>query len=191
MRESTTAFALGITATETKKYFKIWDPVTHKSFYQGMYYDEDNMKLYLPGGMDLWYVRKHLDEKYYDRIDPVPYKTIKSIGMKYKPRDNEQIEVLKFTTGMNEYEDNKNAPQLSVNIGTGKGKTYCAIATIAYYKIKAIIITGSNSLLSQWRGNILEYTNLSDNDIYFQAHEVLPGYWRDVLLYPHFQHGGQ
>ena len=151
---------------QLEKPFAKYDPIYHKITYQGLYYDKDNKRLYLPAGMDLWYVRKALNEKYYTRIDPYPYKNISNIRMKYKPRDREQLETLKFTAGLEEYDGNQFAPQLSINLSTGKGKTYCSIATIAFYQIKSIIITGSNSLLTQWEGNILEYTNLNKSDIF-------------------------
>ena len=67
--------------------------------------------------------------------------------------------------GVNEFEENEDATQLSTNLNTGKGKTYCSIATIAFYKIKSMIITASNTLLSQWKDEILKYTNLSEKDV--------------------------
>ena len=146
--------------------FQIYDPVYHRMNYLGFYYDKENKRIYLPGGLDLWWVRKAVNEKYYTRIDPYPYKKISNIRMKYKPRDNEQLETLKFTAGLEEYDGNQYAPQLSINLSTGKGKTYCSIATIAFYQIKSIIITGSNSLLTQWEQNIIEYTNLNSSDIF-------------------------
>ena len=146
--------------------FQIYDPVYHRMNYLGFYYDKENKRIYLPGGLDLWWVRKAINEKYYTRIDPYPYKKISNIRMKYKPRDNEQLETLKFTAGLDEYDGNQYAPQLSINLSTGKGKTYCSIATIAFYQIKSIIITGSNSLLTQWEQNIIEYTNLNSSDIF-------------------------
>ena len=146
--------------------FQIYDPVYHRMNYLGFYYDKENKRIYLPGGLDLWWVRKAVNEKYYTRIDPYPYKKISNIRMKYKPRDNEQLETLKFTAGLEEYDGNQYAPQLSINLSTGKGKTYCSIATIAFYQIKSVIITGSNSLLTQWEQNIIEYTNLNSSDIF-------------------------
>ena len=146
--------------------FQIYDPVYHRMNYLGFYYDKENKRIYLPGGLDLWWVRKAINEKYYTRIDPYPYKKISNIRMKYKPRDNEQLETLKLTAGLDEYDGNQYAPQLSINLSTGKGKTYCSIATIAFYQIKSIIITGSNSLLTQWEQNIIEYTNLNSSDIF-------------------------
>ena len=146
--------------------FEVYDPVFHRTNYIGFYYDKENKRIYLPGGIDLWWVRKAINEKYYTKINPYPYKNISNIRMKYRPRDNEQLETLKFTTGLQEYDGNQYAPQLAINLSTGKGKTYCSIATIAFYQIKSMIITGSNSLLTQWEENIIEYTNLNETDIF-------------------------
>ena len=96
---------------ELEKPFRIFDPVRHKIETKGLYYDEDNKRLYLPAGIDLWFVRRALKEKYYTRIDPIPYNTMGNVGMKYKPRDKEQQEALKFMCGVNEYEDNLYRPQ--------------------------------------------------------------------------------
>lgn len=149
-----------------EKAFMVYDPVRHKQLPFGYYYDDESKRIYLPGGIDLWWVRRAINEKYYQRINPYKYKTIDNIKMKYKPRDNEQIETLKFTAGLEEYDGNESAPQLSINLSTGKGKTYCSIATIAFYQIRSIIITGSNSLLNQWEDNIVEYTNLERKNIF-------------------------
>lgn len=151
--------------SQLERPFQVYDPVYHKFNYVGIYLDEKNHRLYLPGGIDLWWVRRALGEKYYTRVENHPYKTIPNIMIKYKPRDDEQVQTLKFTAGLDEYAENVNAPQLSINLSTGKGKTYCSIATISYYKIKSMIITGSSTLLNQWQENIIEYTNLKESDI--------------------------
>lgn len=144
--------------------FSVWDPSTHKLIPFGMYLDEVNERLYLPRGIDLWWVRKCFDEKYYHRESHHKYKEIK-INPKYKPRDEQQIKALQFMCGVNEFEENSDIYQLSVNLNTGKGKTYCSIMTICFYKIKSMIITASNSLLSQWKSEIIHYTDLQDKDI--------------------------
>lgn len=133
----------------------------------GIIYDNTNHLLYLPRGIDLWYVRKTtgINEESVEKSNP--YRSIGNMLMKYSPRDPEQLEALQFMTGIGQYENNNYEPQLSVNLPTGAGKTYCSIATIAYMKIKSMVITGSNTLLHQWKQDILEYTNLSDNDIMF------------------------
>lgn len=145
--------------------FSVWDPLTHKLVPFGMHYDPINERLYLPRGIDIWWVRNCFDEKYYHRENFHPYNKIDNIEIKYRPRDDQQIQALQFMCGVNEYKENLDFTQLSVNLNTGKGKTYCSIATIAFFKIKSMIITASNSLLSQWKDEILKYTNLKDKDV--------------------------
>lgn len=145
--------------------FKVWNPVTHSMDILGMYYNEKEEALYLPRGIDIWKIKKYLNEKYHTVEKSNDYSYIDNILIKYSPRDEEQKEALRFMCGVNEYEDNRQLPQLSVNLSTGKGKTYCSIATIAYFKIKSVVITASTTLLNQWKDKIKEYTNLTDKDI--------------------------
>lgn len=147
--------------------FKVYDPQYHRFNILGMYYMEETRRLFLPRGLDIWKIKKYLKEKYHNVIPPHPYKEMKPVLIRYTPRDEQQKEALRFMIGVNEYEDNALLPQLSVNLSTGKGKTYCSIATICYLKIKSIVITHSVTLLNQWKGNIKEYTNLKDKDIMF------------------------
>ena len=149
-----------------EKPFQIFDPVTHKINYQGLYYDKDNRRLYMPAGIDLWWVKSALNEKYYTRINHVPYKKMdRQIGIKYRPKDERQEEALRFMCGVSEYERNGDLYQLSVNLNTGAGKSYCSIATMAFYSINTMIITGSNSLLSQWESEILKYSTIRREEI--------------------------
>lgn len=150
---------------QLEEIFKVYDMITHSFNNFGMYYDEKNKRLFLPSGLDLWKIKGYFNEKYYDRETAHPYKHIQDIKMKLLPRDEQQQEALRFMVGVNEYENNFHSNQLSVNLNTGKGKTYCSIATVAFFKIKTMIITGSNSLLSQWGQNIISYTNLQQKDI--------------------------
>lgn len=147
--------------------FLIYDRVTHSRYEFGSYYDQDNRILYIPK-IDIEYVQRVLEE--YDSIyhdnesDPVAY--IKGgIGLKYPPRNNDQKEALRFMTGAGEYAQYKNSKQLSVCLGTGKGKTYLAIATTTYYEMKSIIITYSVNWLEQWKERILQYTDIEEKDI--------------------------
>lgn len=145
--------------------FRVYDPITHKFSFFGLYYDAENKKLYLPAGLDLWKIRKYFDQAYYKRESHHPFQNLENVLIKYKPRDEQQQEALRFMVGVNDYVNNQYAPQLSVNLNTGKGKTYCSIATVCFFKIKSMIITGSNSLLSQWADEVVRYTNISYNEI--------------------------
>jgi superfamily II DNA or RNA helicase len=150
---------------ELERVFSKWDGVTHKLSYMCFHYDEENKRLYLPAGMDLWFVRKCLNERYYTRIEHDPFEYLGNVKMKFPPRDNDQVEALKFMCGIEEYQDNIHKPQLLLSLATGIGKTYCSIATMCFFGIKSIVITNSNSLLSQWEGEILKYTNISEKEI--------------------------
>lgn len=152
---------------DLERNFKVYDPLTHTYDKFGMYYDEEFERLYIPRGLDIWKIKSYFDEKIVYKEKPNDYLYIDDIKMKVLPRDEQQKEALRFMVGVNEYSDNYQEPQISVNLNTGKGKTFCSIATIAALKIKSIIITASVTLLKQWKLNILEYTNLKDKDIYF------------------------
>lgn len=154
-------------APKLESNFMTWDPIYHRFEQIGMYYDKANRTLYLPRGIDLWYVKKQIGVNTIEHEKNDPYKRIPNILMRSSPRDDKQVEALKFTCGLDNYSDNEFLPQLSVNLNTGVGKTYVAIATMAYFKIKTIIITGSNTLLKQWGDKIKEYTNLASRDIVF------------------------
>ena len=145
--------------------FSVFDPITHKFLIKGIHYDEKNCRLYMPAGIDIWYIKKHFNQNYYKRIQHHPCKKISYLKMKAVPRDEQQIESLKFTCGLEEYSENQYLSQLSINLNTGKGKTYVSIATIAFYMVKSVIIAASHSLLSQWKDNILSYTTIPENRI--------------------------
>ena len=155
-------------APKLERSFMVWDALTHRYMPVGMFYDTENKSLYVPRGIDIWFVKKQVGCK--DHIMDVPnqYLPTTKFLMKTQPRDERQVEALKFTCGVGpEYENNEYLPQLSVNLNTGVGKTYVSIATIAFYQIKSMIITGSNTLLNQWKGAIKEHSNLTDKDILF------------------------
>ena len=147
--------------------FQVWDPICHRYNQLGMYYDKNTKRLYLPRGIDIYKITGYLNEKYHTLIEPNPYKTIDNILMKYAPRDEDQKTALRFMCGVGEYEENQYHSQLSLSLSTGKGKTFCSIATASFLKIKSIVITHSNTLLNQWKDNIKEYTNLTEEDVLF------------------------
>lgn len=149
-----------------ERMFSKFDPHNHKYTLEAVYYDSENKRLYLPGGTDLYKVKQYLGERYFTRVNPQEYAKTTNIKMKYGPRDNEQIEALSFMCDVNQYADLQGCTQKMLSLTTGKGKTYCSIATIGFFQLKSIVITNSNTLLSQWKDNILEYTNLTESDVF-------------------------
>lgn len=147
--------------------FKSYDPIRHTNFFIAMHYDEDAKKLYLPRGIDIWFVENTIGEEAYPRVNEYyRYQTFDDVWMKFKPRDEVQKEALRFTLSKGEYRNNEKRSQLSLNLPTGKGKTFVMITTLAYYGIRGIIITSSIEWLNQWNDRTVEYTNIPERDIY-------------------------
>lgn len=148
-------------------YFNKFDKIYHKAYDWGMFLDEENNKLYIPIGFGLdkvlYYL--HCSNSMVEYLPPTDYKLFNKTKMKYGPRDETQIEALKFMCGLDNYKYTQDMPNLSINLNTGKGKSYCSIASILYFGVKSIIITGSTSLLEQWKNYFFEYTDFKDSDL--------------------------
>lgn len=144
----------------------VWDPGYFCMKPIAYYIDEENNKLYLPRGIDISYVEKLFDSKAEMDYKCDSYKnTNNPIMIKYMPRDDVQKEALRFLLGKGEYFSMTRKSQQSLNLSTGKGKTYCSIATIACCNIKSAIITYSIGWLNQWKNCFIEYTDLKDRNI--------------------------
>lgn len=150
--------------------FSVYDMITHSYFFKAIEYNEENRRLILPRGIDLFYlenlfgVHPKIEVGMHDKYDKLD-----NMRLKYLPRDDEQKEALKFMVGELQYKSNKGNSQLSVNLNTGKGKTYCSIATVSYLKLRSAIITSSISWLEQWRDCILQYTDTKPREIYMMT----------------------
>lgn len=149
--------------------FSVWDPVTHCSYPMGIEYIEEQKKLLLPRGMDISWLENHFNEQAVVDIHPDPYVNGGQIPIKYLAKDERQLEILKFLLGKDKYAYTKTKSQLSCNSTTGSGKTFVTVATICFTGARAIIITNSLKWLDQWKERIMEYTPLTDKDIYLIA----------------------
>jgi superfamily II DNA or RNA helicase len=146
--------------------FSVWSKVKHRYESMGVFYDYEHKDLYLPGGVNLANVINSFQPDLIRRIPPDPYKHIGEVKCKIKPRDDRQWKALKFCLGLEEYSNNRNCSQLSLNLNTGVGKTAIAVLTFAFYGLRTIMITASAAWLDQWREKLLEYTNLKPDEIY-------------------------
>ena len=168
-----------------EKTFSVYDMTYHRRFPKGMIYDKENKKLLLPRGIDIGFIERVL------QVEPVVDSSIDPIGdigqvmLKYKPRDETQQEAIKFMLSMDKYHRNETSTMLSVNLNTGKGKTYCAIATAAYLGLRSIVITDNVGWLEQWSKFFTEYTNISNDEIYLisGAPSLMKLFNRDISKY--------
>lgn len=153
---------------QLERHFSVWNVAYHRYDKFGMSYDEDLETLYLPRGIDLYYVQGCLkvDTKDLIFLDPIEWDEFETVKMKYAPRDDLQKEALRFMLGLGEYKQNLDYSMLLVSSTTGFGKSYCAIYTMCYTKRKSIVITYSVALLQQWADYVFKYTNMKKDDVY-------------------------
>ena len=133
---------------------------------KGIYYDQSTRTLKLPRGTSIERLEKIFNCVAVVDYSHDPVRDISPIALKYPPRDSDQKEAIKFILGMDKYKRNEYKSMLALNLNTGKGKTYCAVAAMAYLGLSSIIITQTTDVLSQWNRFILEYTDLKEEDIF-------------------------
>ena len=143
--------------------FSVYNKAYHRLEAKGMYYDAEKKDLYLPAGIEQYYIERSFGRDIFHKVGPDKFAKVSGVKLKYTPRDEKQKEAIKFCLGMPPYE---RAAQLQVNLNTGVGKTYVAIVTFAYLSMRTMMITSSLDWIDQWREKIKEYTNLRDDEIY-------------------------
>lgn len=151
-----------------EKLFSVYDPLTHTKYLKGCVYDYETKTFILPRGLNverlLNLLGSGLEPKVITRSDPV-MKLEKPIMMKYHPKSEVQREALHFALGIQGYERNKAKTQISINVNTGVGKTYIAIAAAAFLNMKELIITHTRDMMYQWKSEIKSFTDTEDREI--------------------------
>lgn len=149
--------------------FSVYDKVRHTSFLKIIEYDSENHKLIIPRGVDIGYLeRLFCCNATVDRQCD-PYVNSDPIRIRYLSKDERQLEILKFLIGADNYSYTKTKSQLSVNSATGSGKTFVTIGTMCFTGARMILITSSLDWLNQWKAKLLEYTPLSEKQMFTVA----------------------
>ena len=170
---------------QIERRFGVYDPIYHKLYPKGRYYDEATKTLYLPRGTAISYLENIFQTEAVVKSDLDPIGKVGQLKLRYKPRDEVQHEALQFMLSLGKYSNNANYTMLSLNLPTGKGKTYCSITALSYLGLRSIIITNSNEWLSQWKAFFLEYTDIQSDEIYYIAGSptLMKLYNRDISKY--------
>ena len=151
---------------QIEKTFSIYDMTYHKRFPKAMLYDKDRKVLMLPRGIDIGWLERILQVEPVVDMSMDPPGEIGEVKLKYKPRDDVQKEAIRFMLSADKYKHNETSTMLSINLNTGKGKTYCAIAAAAFLRLRSIVITANVEWLKQWNDFFLEYTDIKPEEIY-------------------------
>lgn len=130
----------------------------------GMAYDEEEEILYIPRGIDIEIVRGQFHDREFVYVDSNKYNRC-NFSMIHAPRDVDQKRIISYLTGIKDYAYTKRYNQIIVDMQTGSGKTYCTIAAISIFKVKALIINYDNGIRTQWTNSILEHTDMVESDI--------------------------
>lgn len=147
--------------------YGIWDKIYFRLNPKGRYYDEETRTLYIPRGTNISWLEKIFQTEAIVKADCDPIGKIGDIRLRYRPRDEVQEEALQFMLSLGKYQNNSKFTMLSLNLPTGKGKTYCSITALSCLRYRSIIITNSNEWLAQWKTFFLEYTDISSDEIYY------------------------
>lgn len=144
----------------------IWNKTIHGFQPLAYFYDKENKILYVPKGIEFYYIVNSLVRNQIINQPPDPFDNIGEVRLKYPPRDERQLEALKFCCGIEPYTKNRGMSQLSLNLVTGFGKSFLACFTWAFYSIKTIMITAGADWLKQWKQRLIEYSDVREDEIY-------------------------
>lgn len=177
-------YTLGDSPT-LEKTFSVYDMTYHKRFPKGRIYDKERKVLMLPRGIDIGYIERLLQSEPVVDSSIDPAGDISPVMLKYKPRDEVQQEAIKFMINADKYMHYENATMKSVNLNTGKGKTYCSVATTAFLAFRSIVITDSIGWLEQWKSFFIQYTDITSDQIYLISGtpSLMKLYNRDINKY--------
>jgi superfamily II DNA or RNA helicase len=142
----------------------IWNPIYFRLEPRGLQYNEEEKILSVPRGIDVNFLVNKLKcpvhtDKNYNKYDKA------NLKLKYEPRNDIQIKSLAFLTGEGKFNYTKEYSQLSLNLDTGDGKTYCVIASLCLHKMKAIVITHTDTIKEQWHKSLIKFTNIDPRRI--------------------------
>jgi len=149
-----------------ERMFSFWVKAIHQVRFMGIRYDVKNKDLYIPGGVELYFVIKSLSlENVIPKIPPDPYDVTSNMQLTTPPRDDRQLEAIRFCLGLEEYKHTRNQSQISLNLDTGVGKTYVMLFTVCFYSVKTIMITSNQDWLLQWKDDVIKFTSLTKDEV--------------------------
>lgn len=149
---------------ELEKRWSIWDTTTRR--YVPLAYYIDCNTMFIPKGSNLFALSKLIKTQPVNVPNGNNYALMKyNYLMKMMARDNEQIQSINFLLCQNQFQRNKNRTQLSLNLPTEYGKTYCAINAMCSLGVRCIIITHKKTIRDQWISEILKFTTVDNTRI--------------------------
>jgi hypothetical protein len=155
----------------------------------GFYYNPSKQELRIPRGFDVKRMKYFFETLSID-IDHDDYDIVKDTKLKFPPNTNRQKKMLTYMCGREQYSYTTGYSQLMIDLDTGEGKTYCAIATMCYWRCKMVVVipSGIGKLKKQWKDSALEFTNLTAGEIMVvdsskKCKEIVAGVHENVKIF--------
>lgn len=149
---------------ELERSLCVWRKAVFKLEPIGLQYNEEEKILSVPRGIDVNFIKNKLKLPVYTNKEYNDYDKIK-LKLKAEPRNDIQRKSLAFLTGAGNFRYAKDYSQLSLNLDTGDGKTYCVIASLCLHGVKPIIITHTENIKEQWYKSFIKFTNIDPRRI--------------------------
>lgn len=155
-----------------ERWMKLWDKTTYQYVYSAFDYNYRRKTLKLPRGIKQKSLVNELTKKYgnIEIIDRSKYEVVnalqdnyQSIKTTFKPRNKIQRKAVDFLTIT---PTDTRFGQKMLNLNTGEGKTFCAVYACINMGVKPLIAMDSLNLAKQWKDKIIEYTDLTEDQIY-------------------------
>lgn len=141
----------------------IWDDVFYRYTPVG-YYIENNV-LYLPRGYSLNRLEKIFKVEPRIRLIYDDYDGLLGVKSNFEPRDEAQIESMKFLSHEGRFRKGNMYAQFVLNLPTDTGKTSLMINHIVQCGMKAIIIGHKTNIKTVWKTELLKFTDINLDDI--------------------------
>lgn len=149
---------------EFEKSLSVWNKMTFRYELIGGYYISEYREFCINRGYDLQRLKNFFPDRPMRVVnDPFPSDPI-DIELYAPPRSDFQKVALTFMTHQDIYSSIKHTQQI-IDADTGDGKTYCGVATTAYWKHKVIIFVPFSKLLDQWKDAFTTFTSVNDYEI--------------------------
>lgn len=151
-----------------EKKLSVFDKRIYRYVPIGYFYNEEKNELRIPRGYPYKDILRQFnyERKITTNFKPQEYDKI-DIRLYQKPREPLQVEMISFLCGLGKHSYTGKFSQVFCDLNTGKGKTYCAVASLSYFRAKTVIFIPSklSKLIDQWYEAFTSYTNKRDKDI--------------------------
>ena len=147
-----------------EKRLSTYDQVYYTWIPKGYIYDEERECLLIPSGVPTTWVENLTGRPSEIRYDCDPYADM-SIRLTGQPRDELQKESISFLSGHGKYQNYSSYSQMVLNLDTGVGKTFIAIALMTIKRMRTVIIINTSKIKTQWISSLMQYTDISPANI--------------------------